>query len=306
MSFATVQTTLSQLTRRVAAGVTSGKLSVLEAKQLEGQLGVIQARMNQDAFDGNGFTWEAWHTGSLQQVAAQLNAKLNDANANSMTRIEQLEKRVDAAVANGSLSPVEGQAMKRELAVDRRVVAGAALGGLSPQEKLALDRRLDGLEARFSKQANDSLFNVAKRLDLFGKQVDAGLANGTLTAQEAQQLRGQLAFERQIVAGARLDGRLDPKERQALDARLDKLGQRIAAQRNDADFNPQVRFGSITANIDRQLAAGKLTWGEASGFKYELQSLMQQQAWLWQPELKAALGARMGAIEARVAAEVVS
>ncbi len=304
MSLTTVQTTVSQLTRRVTAGVANGTLNAAEAQQFEKQLADIQGWINADAFDGNGFTWESWHTTNLSALSTQLTAKLRDPNQNFLKRIEVTERRVDGAVTNGSLTPVEGQALKRELAVDRRLVAGASLGGLSSEEKIALDRRLDSIDTRISAKANDSIFFVAKRLEVFGKQIDSGVATGTLTGQEAQQLRNEVAAMRQIVSGAQLDGRLDGKERQALDVRMDQLGARIAAQRTDADFNVAVRRNVLTAQIDRQAAAGKLTWGEAQGFKHELNDLMRQQAWLWQPELKQALGARMAAIEARVAAEV--
>lgn len=304
MSLSSVQTTVSQLTRRITAGVTNGTLSAAEAQQFEKQLSNIQGWINYDAFDGNGFSWEGWHTANLQSLSQQLTDKLRDPNQNFIKRIEVTERRVDGAMANGTLTPAEGQAMKRELMTDRRLVAGASLGGLTAQEKAALDRRLDSIDTRISKLANDSLFNVAKRLEVFGKQVDAGLTNGTLTAKEAQQLRAEIGALRHVVAGAQLDGKLDPRERAALDVRMDKLGANITAQRTDADFDVGVRRNVLTTQIDRQAAAGKLTWGEAQGFKQELNELMRQQAWLWQPDLKQALGARMAAIEARVAAEV--
>ncbi|MBL8548910.1 MAG: hypothetical protein JNJ73_02915 [Hyphomonadaceae bacterium] len=117
-------------------------------------------------------------------------------------------------------------------------------------------------------------------------RIDAGVRNGSLTRNEAYQLRteyGQIAaLERRYRANG-----LNEWERRDLDRRFDGLSQRIAYQRHDAQerrggpsawTNINARQRELDRRIDVGVRNGDLTRPEAVSLRREFNDIARQEA----------------------------
>jgi ABC-type microcin C transport system permease subunit YejB len=66
------------------------------------------------------------------------------------------------------------------------------------------------------------------------QRIDQGVRSGSLTRQEAQRLRGELASLDRLETRYRRSGGLDPRERADLDRRFDQLSAQVRFQKHDA------------------------------------------------------------------------
>jgi hypothetical protein len=80
-------------------------------------------------------------------------------------------------------------------------------------------------------QAAPSAWEIDSRIRQSHERIDRNLERGALTLHEARRLRGELNGIRDTEARMRRDGRLDHREREILDRKLDRLNREISAEK---------------------------------------------------------------------------
>jgi len=91
-----------------------------------------------------------------------------------------------------------------------------------------------------SAQAWQSVNDRQAQID---RRIDQGVRSGELTRAEAVRLRGQFREIAQLERHfRRTDGRFTAQERREIDRRLDRLSQRVYAQKHDRQDHDHRRF----------------------------------------------------------------
>jgi hypothetical protein len=80
-------------------------------------------------------------------------------------------------------------------------------------------------------QAAPSAWEIDSRIHQAHERIDRNLERGALTLRDARRLRSELNGIRDTEARMRRDGRLDHREREILDRKLDRLNRDISAEK---------------------------------------------------------------------------
>jgi hypothetical protein len=80
-------------------------------------------------------------------------------------------------------------------------------------------------------QAAPSAWEIDSRIRQAHERIDKNLERGALTLHDAKRLRGELNRIRDTEARMRRDGKLDHREREILDRKLDRLNTEISAEK---------------------------------------------------------------------------
>ena len=129
--------------------------------------------------------------------------------------------------------------------------------------------------------------SINQRQASLDSRIDVGVANGSLTAAEAAQLRAEFRGIAQLEAQYRASNGLSPAERADLDTRFDRLSTRVALNRNDNQNRPAAnmagqgvneRQANLDQRIDTGVANGALTRVEANQLRRELQGIARLEA----------------------------
>ncbi len=83
--------------------------------------------------------------------------------------------------------------------------------------------------------------SIHERIDRMESRIERGIRSGDLTRQEADRLRGELREIKHRERRMRDDGRLDHRERDRLNADLDRLSRHIEREKRDDDRRGQHR-----------------------------------------------------------------
>ncbi len=186
-------------------------------------------------------------------------------NLNLLSGDEQT--KIQNGLKNGSLTPQEAQRLQDRLNKVNALKNKLSLGGLNMGEKVKIDNELDSLAQQIFRESNDSersrwLGNKPwdwtrqarsntnsgwnNNLPSWGHwnldtmttdeqaRIRAGIANGSLTREEAQNLQDRLnrinSLKQQMSVGG-----LNNDERVRLDREIDKLAEKIYRQSNDSE-----------------------------------------------------------------------
>ena len=77
--------------------------------------------------------------------------------------------------------------------------------------------------------------SIQERMEHMEKRIDRGIASRELTRREADQLREELREIRHKERRMRADGRLGQRDREILNADLDRLNRHITREKRDDD-----------------------------------------------------------------------
>lgn len=123
--------------------------------------------------------------------------------------------------------------------------------------------------------------SINERQANLDQRIDQGVRSGELTRAEAITLRGEFRTLSDLEAQYRRSGGgLDARERADLNARFDRLSERVYGQKHDRDDRGGGRWMSINerqANLDRRIdqgvRSGALNRREAARLRVEFQDL---------------------------------
>ena len=156
-------------------------------------------------------------------------------------RQAMFDSRISAGLTSGDLTRGEATALRADLDALIALEGQYRYGGLSARERLDLDRRYGELDERMrvarldGPSVPDRWVSIERRKLELDRRIDRGVANGTLTADEAADLRDDFDAIAATEARYRLDG-LSPTERADLDRRFDDLADRIHWERADREY----------------------------------------------------------------------
>ncbi len=178
-------------------------------------------------------------------------------NLNQLSGDEQ--SKIQNGVKNGSLTTQEAQRLQDRLNKINALKAKLSIGGLNMGERVKLDNELDNLAQQIFRESNDSersrwLGNKPydwtrpgrSNLPSWGHwnldtmttdeqaKINAGIANGSLTREEAQNLQDRLnrinSLKQQMSVGG-----LSYDEKVKIDHEIDKLAEKIYRQSSDSE-----------------------------------------------------------------------
>ena len=276
----------SNLEARINAGVRDRSLTQAEANRLRAD---FQTLVRLEAtYRRNGLT--AAERNDLDRRFDLLSARIRDERADgdgSWTSINQrqanLDARIDAGVRDGSLSRNEASQLRADFQMLARMEADYRRNGLTSAERADLDRRFDALSDRIRDERADgdgSWTSIDQRQSDLDARIDAGVRDGSLSRNEASQLRAEFQALARMEADYRRNG-LTAAERADLDRRFDMLSERIRDDRQDSDG----RWTSIDqrqANLDARIDAGvrdrSLSQAEAASLRSDFQMLVRMEA----------------------------
>jgi hypothetical protein len=238
-SFASTEQRIANQHRRINQGVRAGTLSQEEAQSLRGRLTRAQGRVENDAFDGDGSSRLGEQQRMLNGISREIRTLKHDDKIDPAKRRENIGRRLERGLADGSLTQAEHDALKAKLDQAQ-----------TPQALQALSREVRA-------ERHDGEFDAAKRTDSFNQRIQAGVADGSLTADEAQRLTsqaGQLGTNPQTMS-------------------VNELNRAIWRERHDTQVDPGKTVESIGARIDSLEQSGALTPDQVSQFRAQLNEL---------------------------------
>jgi hypothetical protein len=280
---------LAELKQRITKNLTTGRLTIDEARSLTNQYNRVLSDRNSFKADG---TLSFDETNRLNQQIDELKRSIAANNHDSQVwpgidgQQAAQAKRIDDGIAAGKVSRTEYEQLKAESNRIANQETLARTNGLQLEETIALATSLRDLDKRISVSLNNSVgsgyggnqypggwqndrdgmgnrdgrdFDMRQSYVL--KRIDDGAANGRLDAVEAADLRADYTRLEQLEASYRADGRLSSSElnvlQQGLESIISELKEKsasVAVQYPEID-NKQTELKN---KIDLGVASGKI------------------------------------------------
>jgi polyhydroxyalkanoate synthesis regulator phasin len=247
---------------RIAFGITTGKLSLSDAKRFIDEFdGIITKQMGYQA-SGNDLQDRERLLVALeyQQLLAKVERAIHD-NVQGLTTDEQklqINEQIGEGVASGKLTESESTMLKSELARVRALEATYKGSGnkLSGKEALTVLQELKTLQAGVRREVQDTEIassDLGKRMDELQLRIATGVTTGKLTVAEATNLRKDLSKIKDQEREYSDDGGISRGEATTLAYLLEKLGANIEAAMRDSQVSlPNIQRSQ--EEIDRKLA----------------------------------------------------
>jgi hypothetical protein len=80
---------------------------------------------------------------------------------------------------------------------------------------------------------------IPDRIDVEYERIERGVERGALTRPEAHRLRGELKQILYKIDRMKRDGYLDPREREIINRKLDRLDRDITREKKDSERRPR-------------------------------------------------------------------
>ena len=250
-SFASLEQRIANQTRRINQGVRAGTLTGDEASSLRSRLSRAQERIQNDAFDGNGSSRLEQQQRLLGGIGRDIRADKRNDVIDPEQRTANIGRRIERGLADGSLTQAEHDALKAKIA-----------GAQTPEQLRELSREVRS-------ERHDAEFDAQKRTASFTARIEKGLADGSLTADEAKALT-----ERASALG----------EQPSSEA-VNQLSRDIFVQRHNAELDTTKMTASLGARIDALEQSGKLNPDQVSRFRAQLEELKREGAQAVGPRL---------------------
>ncbi|MBP9094192.1 hypothetical protein KBI23_24455 [bacterium] len=275
---------LADLKQRITKNLTTGRLTIDEARSLTNQYNRVLSDRNNFKADGS-LTLD--ETNRLNQSLDELkrNITANNRDTQAWPGIDGQQaaqaKRIDDGIAAGKVSRTEYEQLKAESNRIANQETLARTNGLQLEETLALATSLRDLDRRISTSLNTNIgssnfggwpndrdrmgdrdgrdFDMRQSYVL--KRIDEGSASGRLDLAEATDLRADYTRLEQLEASFRADGRLTSNElsllQQGLESIISELKEKsasVAVQYPEID----TKQTELKAKIDQGVASGRI------------------------------------------------
>ena len=204
------------------------------------------------------------------------------ANHWNINAIQQsLENRIRTGSKNGSLTPAEVSRLQTQFNRINDLEGRLRKGGLNSAERDRLDNQLDDLSAEIYRDSHngtflgprpwgwihtpahrprgwddrrwnsvrwddrkwDGRYNINRREDELSARVKHGERDGSLSHEEARELRHESRSIEKAEERRRADGNLSANDRRALDRRMDNMSREIHQERHDQGRHDEGRHG---------------------------------------------------------------
>ena len=269
----------ADIDRRIARGITQGRLTPQEAFELQREYDRIANMEGTLRASGNVFTYEESATLSqdLERLDSRLERALHEPNQTwlgTATVQTNLSRRIADAQASGRLTVSEAQDLRTE--VDRLAAIEAAQrasgDGLTASEAVLLAIDFQRLAAKVDRTLHDrdiALPPFDNRQAEVDRRIADGVATGKLPTAQARELKSE--FDRIATLEASYlvsDGRLDSRELLQLSYDLERLAARTErlikeSQSNEGIAALRTRVESL---ISSAYASGALSAAERNQY----------------------------------------
>ncbi|MFT3711291.1 MAG: hypothetical protein QM817_26975 [Archangium sp.] len=251
LDFDRLETRVARQESRLAQGLRAGTLSQDEAQKLKSRLDGVQSKLQSDGFDAGSQGREVGK--ELRGIGKEMKGLKKDDQVDPAKRMDNIDRRIAKGLENGSLTPDEAEALKQK-ATDLRAKLDAAK---TPEEKAALGKELQALSKEVHKEKHDGELDFEKRKTSFENRIAAGVSDGSLTEQEASQLREKLQ-------GVGADANS-----------INSLSRDIWRARHDSQMNTEAAGANLNERVRNLENQGSLPADQASAMKERLLALTQ-------------------------------
>ncbi|HEY9784150.1 MAG TPA: hypothetical protein V6D17_02025 [Candidatus Obscuribacterales bacterium] len=277
--------------KQISQALASGKVTILEAQDLNRSLQLISSKQKDMMTDGQLSAQErqnlAFEYALVEGRVNRLLASRERVWSGISAREIELEKRISESVASGRLTEAEARTLRAELArIKSAEMSGKEADG-TIKYPLVLTLAVD-LE-RLGNRINQSLHDRTEiALDLDDRRADLekliidGINNGSLTLQEAQNLSAEAdRIARQYTELRTSGGSLDYRERLQIAYDLERLASQIDQQIRDHEKSA-VSMAERKLQIDHAIlsgiSSGRLTDEEVQSLRSERDRLLALEA----------------------------
>lgn len=171
--------------RAINRGTRAGTLTAEESGRLQSRLDNLHQRFSTDAYEGSGQRSEGFK-GALDKFKDARKAAAGNANVDLQKRSENIDRRIENGLKSGALTEAEAASLKEEAAALKKDLAS---GG----DPKALAEKFQALSQKVRAEKHDGDMDVEKRKANFEQRIEKGVADGSLTEQEAAGLREKLS-----------------------------------------------------------------------------------------------------------------
>ena len=240
--------------RRINQGVKAGTLTQDEAKGLRDRLHQAQQGFEKDGFENV----SADKLGEQQKLLNGLSKDIKSAKHNDaidpQKRIDNIDQRIEKGLKDGSLTPEEAEGLKKT-AADLRSQLGSAT---TDEQKKALTSKLQDLSKQVHSERHDGEMDIQKRMTSFQDRIKAGMADGSLTQDEAKKLTEKLSG----LQGA------DAKA-------VNQMSRSIFHNRHDRDVDTTAMGSALSSSLDALGGKEGVDAAQVDALKQQLATLTQ-------------------------------
>lgn len=171
--------------RKLNRGVARGTITQGEASKLQSKMDDLHKRFSADAFEGGSGKGAANFARELKAFGTERKGAAGNDEVDLNQRSSNIDKRIENGLKNGALTEQEASALKEKSeALKKELAAGG-----DPKELAA---KFKELSKEVRAERHDDELDPAKRKENFQKRIDKGIADGSLTEQEAASLKEKL------------------------------------------------------------------------------------------------------------------
>lgn len=232
--------------RKLNRGVAHGTITEGEAGKLQSKLDGLHKKFSADAFEGGSGKGAGGIAKELKSFGSERKGAAGNDEVDLNQRSSNIDKRIENGLKNGALTEQEASALKQKSeALKQELAAGG-----DPKELAA---KFKDLSKEVRTERHDNELDPAKRKENFQKRIDKGIADGSLTEQEAASLKEKL-------------GKVgdDPSA-------INALSKDIWKSRHNGDVDTAKMGASLQTKLNSKEGQG----GQFADLQAELQKLMQ-------------------------------
>lgn len=247
-SFASLQTQINRQLESVTDGLKQGRISKQEAERFTTALSAFSRELKADAFSGDGVTRGTAIAEQLKGIGGQITSARRDSNVDAFQQLEHVEVRIRHHLAAGHLSPTEAGELRAQLANLKHHAPGKNTSAQSSAVLSQFEHHVGDLDTKLTQLATDRHIDVEKRGAWMERRISSGLKDGSLTNDEANALRNELASCRNTRGG-------DPE---ALRSRMDALSKQIYTLRRNENVNLFSRASAVEQQLNSAASSGRV------------------------------------------------
>jgi hypothetical protein len=211
----------------------------------------------------------------MNSIAQRPGTRLSAAQAQQ--DIATAQHRISEGLKSGKLTKKEAAAMQAELAKIQAQLKndGFDKGGLNDGESAKLTESLAKMNQALSAELSNDQNRFSKRLESAKTHLNQGVADGSLTREEAAPLLKQLEELTNKTTGAKWGGLSEP-EKTALNTQFNALDQKVHETRRDGVNDLEKRYKNFEDRIAAGLGDGSLTPKEAQKLRTDMLVMRQK------------------------------
>lgn len=174
-------------------------------------------------------------------------------------RIANQENRINRGEKAGTLTAEEAKGLREKLTAVQTNLQNDRFDGDGLTRGQDFKKQLNGISKEIKSSNHNDAVDLTKRADSIDARIKTGLADGSLTADEAAKLQDGAKTLRGELAAA-----TTPEAQKALNQKFNDLSKSVHKERHDGEMDAGKRLSNFTDRITAGLKDGSLNEKEAS------------------------------------------